>query len=88
MNNIYGNDIATFRCHNYEFAGVHGDLDKVDKVVQNIGLMTNIRYDAILTGHNHHFLGTEDTGTTVIGNPSLMGADDLSIKLRKASVPA
>lgn len=86
--NPYGPDITSFSVFDYQFAGVHGDLDKFDKVVDNISLLTRKTYDVILTSHLHHFAANEMHKTLVISNPSLMGTDDLAVKLRKNSYAA
>lgn len=86
--NFYGDDILTFDVFNYSFAGVHGDLDKFDKVVDNISMFTQKSYDVVLSSHLHHFAVDEMHKTFVISNPSMMGTDDLAVKLRKNSYAA
>ena len=87
-NNKYGLDIMTFSVFNWKFAGVHGDLDKLNTVVKNVSLMTRQNYDVILTSHLHHLTIDEENKTLVISNPSLMGTDDLAEKMRKNSYAA
>jgi len=38
--NKYGLDILNFSVFKWRFAGVHGDLDKLNTVVKNVSLMT------------------------------------------------
>ena len=83
-----GKDILTFKVFNYNFAGVHGDLDSPSKIVENVSLMTKQHYDVIFSSHMHHWSLNEETQTVVISNPSLMGTDELAVKLRKNSKPA
>lgn len=86
--NKYGLDIMTFSVFQWRFAGVHGDLDKLNTVVKNVSLMTRQNYDVILTSHLHHLTVDEENKTLVISNPSLMGTDDLAEKMRKNSYAA
>lgn len=87
-NNLYGLDIMSFDVLGHTFAGVHGDLDALSKVIENISLMTMNHYDVILSAHLHHLLLNEDKKTVIISNPSLMGTDELAQKLRKNSYAA
>ena len=86
--NKYGLDIMTFSVFKWRFAGVHGDLDKLNNVVKNVSLMTRQNYDVILTSHLHHLTIDEENKTIVVSNPSLMGTDDLAEKMRKNSYAA
>ena len=86
--NKYGLDIMTFSVFQWRFAGVHGDLDKLNTVVKNVSLMTRQSYDVILTSHLHHLTVDEENKTLVVSNPSLMGTDDLAEKMRKNSYAA
>jgi hypothetical protein len=69
-------------------AGVHGDNDSINNVVERLSLMTGNNYNLILTAHNHHFAATEDTNCIVLQNGSLMGTDYYATKLRKKSMPS
>ncbi len=84
----YGGDIIEFECRGYLIAGVHGDNDNINNVVERLSLMTGNNYDLILTAHNHHFAATEDTNCIVLQNGSLMGTDYYATKLRKKSMPS
>ncbi|MBO7696651.1 MAG: hypothetical protein J6T10_28825 [Methanobrevibacter sp.] len=84
----YGGDIVEFNCAGHLIAGVHGDNDTLQNVVERISLMTGRTYDLILTAHNHSFAAGEDTNCIVLQNGSLMGTDFYATKLRKKSTPS
>ena len=84
----YGGDIVEFRCNGHLIAGVHGDNDTIQNVVERISLMTGNKYGMILTAHNHCFAAGEDTDCIVLQNGSLMGTDFYATKLRKRSIPS
>jgi hypothetical protein len=84
----YGGDIIEFNCAGHLIAGVHGDNDTMQNVVERISLMTGHTYDLILTAHNHSFAASEDTNCIVLQNGSLMGTDFYATKLRKRSTPS
>ena len=86
--NDYGNDIVCFDCKGYSIAGVHGDKDTPNKVVEGISLMTHRSFDLILTAHFHHFSCDERTETVVVSNGSLMGTDEYARKLRLSARPS
>lgn len=86
--NNYGNDIVCFDCKGYSIAGVHGDKDAPNKVVENISLMTHRTFDLILTAHFHHFSCDERNETVVVSNGSLMGTDEYARKLRLSARPS
>ena len=79
----YSGDIIEFSCNGYSIAGVHGDNDNINNVVERLSLLTDKTYDIILTAHNHHFAANEENMCAVIQNGSLMGTDYYSTKLRK-----
>ena len=54
---------------------MHGHKDKVNKLIENLTLMTKDHYDLILSAHNHHFYGDESNEVMLLGNGSLMGTD-------------
>lgn len=80
--NKYSEDIISFQLLGHNVAGVHGDLDKPNKVVKNISALTRSGYDLILTAHYHHFAGDEENQCIVVSNSSLMGTDDYAQDLR------
>jgi len=69
----------------YKVAGVHGHKDKINKIVENLTLVTSTKYDLILTAHYHHFEAKEQNETLVISNGTLMGVDDFAYDLRRTS---
>lgn len=86
--NIYGEDIITFNVKNFRIAGVHGDKDRPQQVVDNLSLMTHEKFDLILTAHMHHFSGDEKNEIAVVSNGSLMGTDEYAKGLRLSSTPS
>ena len=85
---IYGEDIITFNCCGWDIAGVHGDNDTVQNIIERLSLMTHANFDLILTAHKHHFAAYEDNECIVLQNGSLMGTDYYATKLRKSSKPS
>ena len=75
--NEFGDDIITFTVLDgkYKVGAVHGHKDKVNKLIENLTLMTKDHYDLILSAHNHHFYGDESNEVMLLGNGSLMGTD-------------
>lgn len=81
-------DIMTFVVCGRKFAGVHGDKDSPQKLVQNITLLTGTTYEAILSAHLHHVWSDEHTKCYAIGNGTLMGSDEYAEGLRLTSNPS
>ena len=71
----------------YCVGGVHGHKDRPGKVVENLTLMTKIKFDLILSAHFHHFSADEKNETLVVSNGSLMGVDKYAMDLRLTSKP-
>ena len=86
--NIYGEDIITFKCKGFNIAGCHGDKDSPIKVVDSLSMMTRENFDMILTAHLHHFSADEKNQILVISNPSILSTDDYSKNLRLSSKSA
>lgn len=86
--NIYGPDIISFNIDGFQIAGVHGDRDKPQDVVDRISMMTHSHYDLILTAHLHHFSCDEKNETLVVSNGSLMGTDEYAKSLRLSNMPS
>jgi hypothetical protein len=68
--------------------GVHGHQDKLSDVVQNWALMIKKFPDYVFTSHFHHNAEDEVHGCEIVMNPSLIGVDDYSFKIRRTSKPA
>jgi len=66
---------------------VHGDLDKVDKVVKTASQLMNIIPTLIFSGHIHHHTLKEHGKTIVISNGSMVGLDDYAVGGRFAGQP-
>lgn len=86
--NKYSDDIITFKCKNWNVAGVHGDLDSQKSVVKNLTFVTDEKLDLICTAHLHHFSCNEEGNCIVISNPSIMGVDQYAESKRFTSKPA
>ena len=87
-NNTYGNDIITTNILGHNIAGVHGHLDKPQKCIEDISLITRQSYDLICMAHLHHFSMDEKCGCRIIGVAALMGTDSFSSNLRLHSKPS
>lgn len=88
FDNVYGDDICTFKIFDHTLAAVHGDKDKTNKVISNLNLYLQNHLDIILTAHLHHFSADESNETIRFCNGSLMGCDDFSSNLRLNSKPS
>lgn len=87
-NNEYGEDIISFNEMGYSIAGVHGDKDKPNEIINNISRLTQTTYDLIVSAHLHHLVTNEDNYTNLVSNGSLMGTDVYAKDLRKSSPPS
>ena len=67
---------------------MHGHLDKPQKVIENISLITRKSYDLICMAHLHHFSMDEKSGCRIVCNGALVGADKFSSNLRLYSKPS
>ena len=88
FDNVYGEDIVTFKSLGHQIAAVHGDKDRPATVIDNISMMTEKHYDLILTAHLHHFSCDEKNRCDVVSNGSLMGTDSYAQSLRLSSKPS
>ena len=86
--NDYGRDIIATKILGHNVAGVHGDKDRQDHVIDTITLMTEQHYDLICTAHLHHFSADEKNRTILVSNGSLMGTDSFAQKLRLSATPS
>lgn len=86
---LYGDDMIVFNdSFGHVIGGVHGHKDKPDKVVDNMTLMTKLKFDLIVTAHLHHFSCDEKNEVLVVSNSSLMGTDQFAQKLRLSAKPS
>lgn len=85
--NLFGEDIASFKVFEHKICAVHGHKDRPDNVIKNLTLMTQEHWDLILTAHRHHFSADESNECLVISNGSLMGTDTYAANLRLSSKP-
>ena len=86
--NVYSEDIITFRVLDHNIIAVHGDKDKPSDAISKLGNFTRDVYEAVLMSHRHHFTADEECGTLVIGNGALMGTDGYAKSLRLHSQPS
>lgn len=88
--NLIDDDIMAFYVMDgkYIVGGVHGHKDKPGKVVENLTLMTKIKFDLIVSAHFHHFSADEKNDTLVLSNGTLMGTDKYALDLRLNSRPS
>lgn len=86
--NFWSDDIIDLNVLGHHVGAVHGHLDKVNSVVNNLTLLTKNSYDLICTAHMHHFSADEQNQCVVVSNPSLMGTDNYAQDLRLTSKPA
>ena len=85
--NLFGEDIASFKVFNHKVCAVHGHKDKPESVIKSLTLMTQEHWDLILTAHRHHFSADETNECLVVSNGSLMGTDSYAANLRLSSKP-
>lgn len=86
--NIFGEDIITFKCKNYSVLGVHGDKDKPTQIIDSLSRMTQEHFDLICTAHLHHFSCDEKNNTVVVCNGSVLGTDTYAKNYRLSSKPS
>lgn len=72
----------------HKIAGVHGDKDKPNQVIDNVRGYANESVDLILSAHRHHFSADEKNFTLLVCNGSLMGTDEFAENLRLSSEPS
>lgn len=87
--NDFGEDIIAFKVMDkWTVGGVHGHKDKPTKVIDNLTMLTKVKFDMILTAHLHHFNADEKNETLQVSNGSLMGTDQYAFDLRLSSKPS
>lgn len=86
--NAFGDDIATFTVKDFKIVATHGDKDKPSNVIQNMRLLTGIKYDLCLLAHRHHFSADETCGTVLVANGCVCGTDQFAQDLRLHSKPS
>lgn len=88
LDNVISDDIICCSVFNHNICAVHGDKDKINKVIDNLTGFVGEHFDLICTAHLHHFNADEKNFTRRIGNGSLMGTDDFAHNLRLSSTPS
>ena len=84
--NTIDDNIGVVDIFNEKAFFVHGHLDSVGSVVQNLTLMTRIFPIAVFIGHLHHNIEGEVHGIDVIMNSSLSGVDRYAFDKRKTGL--
>jgi hypothetical protein len=88
VNNDIDEEFAYANICGHQCLGIHGHNDKISEVSKNLSGMLNISFDYIFTSHYHHNSEDEVHSCDIVVNPSLVGVDEHSFKLRKTSKPA
>lgn len=70
----------------FNVMGIHGEVKNLASAVQTFDNLYNTKIDILVGGHCHHFSGeTFGMYRDVLSVPSLVGADDYSMKIGKIS---
>lgn len=81
-------DIITYtNLNNINIVAVHGNLDKVDKIVDNYIKMYKKIPDEFHMGHLHFYQENDEYDINVVVNGTLSGTDQFAKKIRKTSIP-
>lgn len=80
--------IGTLKIFNKDYCFVHGNMDKISDIVQNLSLMTKRFYDGIFIGHMHHFEANETHGTYIYMSGTFAGNDEYANNGRTTSNPS
>lgn len=88
IENVFGDDIATFSVCGHKCVGVHGNKDKTKTIIDKLTMLTKQDYQLVVSAHLHHFNADEQNETIRISNGSLMGTDDFAVNLRLNSKPS
>lgn len=87
VENTKDSEIIQTKICGHNIVAVHGHKDKVDKVIENMALMTKTIPDFVFMGHFHSALEKDNHGSTVIVNGCLCGTDDFALKIRRTGKP-
>lgn len=79
--------IILFDVLNTKIVGLHGDLDKITSVVDDMIKMLKVIPDEINMGHYHHHYEKEEYDIEVCINGSLQGTDTYASNIRKSGRP-
>ena len=72
----------------YSILGFHGECKNLEQAIKDLSRTYGTHIDFLVGGHKHH-QNSENVGieSDVIGAPSIIGIDDYSLSLNKASDP-
>lgn len=85
--NKYDNEIVVYKVFNQTIFAIHGNRDRINKVIKDLSTALRIIPDEIHMGHFHHHEEKEDNNVTIIVNGSLSGVDQHSKKKRFFNKP-
>jgi len=85
--NDYDDGIIVFDIFDRTYFGTHGDLDKIETIVENLSLMIKKFPDMIFMAHKHHLECDEKHKINVYSVSSLSGVDEYAKNLRKTAKP-
>jgi hypothetical protein len=88
VENEFDEEIVTAKIYEWTYLGVHGHLDNITSVVDDLSMMTRRFYNVMFLAHNHHFAAEEIHNTFVYANGSLSGVDQLAKNMRVSSNPS
>ena len=87
-NNTKDKTVAMANINGHLVYGVHGDLDRLSNVVQNLSLMFKEIPYMICMGHLHHHQEDTVQGVKVLMTGSLVGTDEYAKNIRKVGSPS
>lgn len=76
--------LIIFDVLNTKIFGLHGDLDKPNKIVDDMIKMFKIIPDEINIGHYHHDFEKTEYDISLVVNGSLQGTDSFAYRIRKS----
>lgn len=70
----------------YKLLGIHGEVKSMEQAIKDFSHMYRVQIDYLLAGHKHHSRSeTVGINQEVINIPSIIGVDDYSLSIHKAS---
>ena len=76
------------RVAGHNILGIHGEVKNLEKAMKEFASLYKVEVDIMIAGHKHH-QASEAVGFAkdIVSAPSIIGVDDYSMSLRKASDP-
>lgn len=70
----------------YNLLGIHGEVRSMEQAIKDFSNMYRVQLDYLIAGHKHHSRSeTVGINQEVINVPSIIGVDDYSMSIHKAS---